>query len=193
MTRIARIATAVALLGGTAAAGIAAAQDGRPAGGPMMMMGWGPGRIDFAAIDTDGNGSLSRAELEARASARLAQADTDGNGTISRAELVEALPARRGGLLDLFGPDPAEALADRVLAVMGATEAGQITIADFAGQRVNFLLAFADTDRDSAISQAEADAMGERHHGRRDRSGDRSDDRFGDRHGMMEHGIWGRG
>ena len=54
---------------------------------------------------------------------------------------------------------------------MGATEAGQVTVADFAGQRVNFLLAFADTDRDAAISQAEADAMRDSHRGRMDRSG----------------------
>ena len=150
---------------------MAAAQDGPPSGGPMMMMGWSPGRIDFVAIDTDSNGELSRAELVARATERLGKADADGDGTISRAELVEALPGPRGGLLDLFGPDPGEALADRVLAVVGATEAGQISIADFAGQRVNFLLAFADPDRDAAISRAEADAMRDSHHGGKHRSG----------------------
>jgi hypothetical protein len=181
MTRTTRIAAAAALLGGLAAAGSAAAQDGPPSGGPMMMMGFGPGRIDFAAIDTDGDGSLSRAELVARATERLARGDTNGDGALTRAELVEALPGPRGGLLDLFGPDPVEAFADRVLAVAGATEAGQVAIADFAGQRVNFLLAFADTDRDSAISQAEADAMRDRHHGRRGGRGHHRDMGGGDR------------
>ena len=185
MTRISRIATAVALLGGVAAAGMAAAQDGPPSGGPMMMMGFGPGRIDFAAIDTDGNGSLSRAELVARATERLANADADGDGTLTRAEIVDAMPGPR--LLDLFGANPAEAFADRMLALMGATEAGQVTVADLAGQRVNFLLAFADTDRDAAVSRAEADAMGSRHRGgmgrhhggpdRSDRDGPRQDRR----------------
>ena len=174
MTRIARVAAMAALLGGIAAAGIAAAQDapdGRrprrpraprrwpPMGGPMAMMGFGPGRIDFVAIDTDGNGSLSRAELVARATERLAER--------RRQRRRHARPAPRSStrcpaarrLLDLFGADPAEAFADRMLALMGATEAGQVTVADLAGQRVNFLLAFADTDRDAAISQAEADAM----------------------------------
>ena len=46
-----------------------------------------------------------------------------------------------------------------MLALMGATETGQVEVADLADQRVNLLLAFADTDRDAAISQAEADAM----------------------------------
>ena len=164
MTRIARAAAMAALLGGISAAGIAAAQDapdgqppapppsaapmGPPMGGPMAMMGFGPGRIDFVAIDTDGNGSLSRAELVARATERLANADANGDGTLTRAEIVDAMPGPR--LLDLFGANPAEAFADRMLALMGATEAGQVTVADLAGQRVNFLLAFADTDRDAA-------------------------------------------
>jgi hypothetical protein len=149
----------------------------------MAMMGFGPGRIDFVAIDTDGNGSLSRAELVARATERLARVDGDGNGTLTRAELVAAMPAPR--LLDLFGPNPGEAYADRVLALMGATESGEVAIADLAGQRVNFLLAFADTDRDAAVSQAEADSMRDRGHGRTDRSGHRR--------GMAEHGMAGHG
>lgn len=201
MTRIARTAAAATLLAGLAAAGIAVAQDapssppagGPGAGGPMAMMGFGPGRIDFAAIDTDGNGSLSRAELVARATERLARVDANGDGTLTRAELVAAMPAPR--LLDLFGPNPGEAYADRVLALMGATESGEVVIADLAGQRVNFLLAFADTDRDAAISSDEADAMRDRHRG--------ADRPFGPGHGMdrgpgghghgMERGPDGRG
>ena len=94
MIRIAPISAAAALLAG--AAGVASAQDGPPSGGPMMMMGWSPGRIDFVAIDTDSNGELSRAELVARATERLAEADGNGDGTISRAELVEAPPRGPG-------------------------------------------------------------------------------------------------
>ena len=52
---------------------------------------------------------------------------------------------------------------------MGATETGQVEIAALADRRVNFLLAGADTDRDAAISQAEADALAARHDGRGDR------------------------
>ncbi|HET9068286.1 MAG TPA: hypothetical protein VFN28_06550 [Amaricoccus sp.] len=205
MNRLALTAAAAALLGGVAAAGIAAAQDAPPTppadapaaapggpaaagpagrGGPMAMMGFGPGRIDFVSIDTDGNGSLSRAELVARATERLSLSDSDGNGTLTRAELVAAMPAPR--FLDLFGPNPGEAFADRVLALAGATEAGEISVADLAGQRVNFLLAFADTDRDAAISQAEADAMG-KHGGRRGHF-HRGMERGGDRGGQGDHG-----
>ncbi len=49
-----------------------------------------------------------------------------------------------------------------MLALMGATETGRVEVAALADRRVNLLLAFADTDRDAAISQAEADAMQDR-------------------------------
>jgi len=183
MRRIAGLTAAVALLGGIAAAGTAAAQMG-PMGSMGPMGGHGPGRsgLDFAAIDSDGNGSLSRAELEARAVARMAKADANGDGTLDRDEIIVALGGGRGGLFEVFSVDPAEARADRLLALMGATEAGRVEVAALAAQRVNLLLAFADTDRDAAISQTEADAMRARmrdgrgrghgwHHGGPERSG----------------------
>ena len=158
MTRIARITAAAALLA-AAAAGMAAAQDGPPSGGPMVMMG------SAAAASTSSPSTPTATARSAAPSSSPAPPSGSPRPTptatarSTRAEIVAAMPGPRGGLLDLFAPDPAEAFADRVLAMMGATEAGQVTIADFAGQRVNFLLAFADTDRDAAISQAEADAM----------------------------------
>ena len=169
MKRLSRI-TAAALLAGSATAGMAAAQSGPPAPPDALTgpMAFGRGGIDLVAIDTDGNGSLSRAELVSRATERLARADADGDGTLTRVEIVDAMPGRGRGLMNLFAPDPAEAFADRLLAMMGATEAGQVSVADLAGQRVNFLLAFADTDRDAAISQPEADALDR---GRGDRRG----------------------
>ena len=141
MTRITGLAAAAALLGGLAAADTAAAQ-------PMD----DPHGLDFVVIDTDGNGSLSRAELQARAVARLARADANGDGALDRDELIAFVPPSRGGLFDVFSPDPAEAFADRMLALMGATETGRVEIAALADRRVNSLLAFVDTDRDAAVS-----------------------------------------
>lgn len=173
MKPIARNAAIAALVASLGAAGVVAAQDpaapppppppGPPmmeSGSPMLMMGRMIGRdgIDFVAIDTDKNGSLSRAELVAFATARLSKTDANGDGILTRAEIVESLPGPHGGIANLFARDPAEDFADRMLATLGATEAGQVPVADLANQRVNFLLAFVDTDRDAAISQAEADA-----------------------------------
>jgi hypothetical protein len=157
---------ALAALGGAAAA----------QSGYMDGMVGGHGEIDFAAIDTDVDGSLSRAELQARAQARLAPADGNGDGMLDRTEIVALFPAAPGRMIDVFSADPAERMADRLLALMGATEAGRVELAALADRRVNMLLAMADEDRDAAISQAEADASnarradwrgrhGERHHG----------------------------
>jgi hypothetical protein len=171
-------AAAAALLA-LAAAGPVAAQG--PHGmmgtmGPdgMMSMG-GMGRggrvLDFAAIDTDGNGSLSRAELQARARARLATADQNGDGNLDRAEIIAALPGSHSAFVTMFSPDPAEGHADRILALVGATETGQVEITVLADRRVNQLFAYVDTDHDAAISRAEANALaarharGARHHG----------------------------
>ena len=202
MKPIARTAAVAALLASLGAAGIVAAQDAdapppppppappmMESGSPMLMMGRMIGRdgLDFVAIDTDGNGSLSRTELVAFAGARLAKGDANGDGTLTRAEIVEALPGPHGGIGNLFARDPAEDFADRLLATLGATETGQVTIADLANQRVNFLLAFVDTDRDAAISRAEADAARDAHPRRWMRHGmDRGHDRGGDHGG--DHG-----
>jgi len=154
MTRITGLAVA-ALLGGLAAADTAAAQTMDS-----------PHGLDFVVIDTDGNGTLSRAELQARAVARLARADANGDGALDRDELIAFVPPHRGGLFDVFSPDPAEAFADRTLALMGATETGRVEIAALADRRVNTLLAFVDTGRDAAVSQEEADALRARHEAR---------------------------
>ena len=65
--------------------------------GPGDMLGGFHGEIDFVAIDTDGNGVLTRAELQARAAERLARADANGDGSLDRAEIVALMPgpARR--------------------------------------------------------------------------------------------------
>ena len=169
MIRIASL-TAAALV---AAAGAAAAQHGP--------MGMGRDGIDFAAIDTDGNGSLSRAELQARAQARLAAADANGNGILERTEIVAMFPAPPQRMFDVFSADPGEEMADRLLAMMGATEAGQVDLAALADRRVNMLLAFSDEDRDAAISTAEAEAMQARRDGWRGRHRDHHRGSDGDR------------
>jgi hypothetical protein len=179
MTRAPRAAAAALLA--LAAAGPAAAQGPHgmmgtmgPGGmmgtmGPDGMMGMmgGMGRggrvLDFVAIDTDGNGSLSRAELQARARARLGTVDQNGDGNLDRAEIIAALPGPHSAFVTMFSPDPAEGYADRILALVGATETGQVEIAVLADRRVNQLLAYVDTDHDAAISRAEANALAARH------------------------------
>ena len=148
MTRIASTDAAAALV----AAPRGAARPGRHGHG-RADGAWAGGGIDFAAIDTDGNGSLSRAELRRARTERLAAADANGDGALDRDEIVAAMPRPPAAARSTSSaPTPARRMADRLLAMMGATETGQVEVAALAERRVNMLLAFADTDRDAAIS-----------------------------------------
>jgi len=155
--------------------------------GPGDLMGGFHGEIDVVAIDADGDGVLTRAELQARAVDRLGRADANGDGGLDREEIVALMPARHGGFLNVFAEDPAERMADRLIALMGGTEAGRVEVAALAERRVNALLAMADADRDAAISLEEAEAAADRPNGPGVR---RWHERRGD-HGRMDDGPRG--
>ena len=154
MTTKSRLTAAAILLGTLGATGLAVADTGFSHGGPGMAR-----EIDFTMIDTNGDGLLSRDELITRATERFADADTSADGSLDRAEIAAQMPEPRNGFGNIFGVDRAQQRADRILAMVGATEAGQAPIAALADQRVNMLLSFADEDRDAAISEAEAAAL----------------------------------
>lgn len=151
------------LVGGAALAGPSErgegpwrAEGGRGAG-PMGVMG-GPREVDFVVIDVNGDGVLSRAELQARAVERLGRLDANADGVLSRAELAAVFPAPPGAALAVFAPDPGVAMADRILAMTGATAAGQVAVVDLAGAQVNMVLTRLDANRDDALSAEEAAA-----------------------------------
>jgi Ca2+-binding EF-hand superfamily protein len=164
MTRFARLSSTTVIFATIGAVGFAAADPGRGGGR------WGPGpAVDFTAIDTDQDGSLTRAELIARAQGRLATADANGDAVLDRDEIIAQMPDPHDGLGDLFGPDRRERAANRILAAVGGTEAGQVSIEDLADHRVNMMFAFVDEDGDGAITEEEVEVIGGRH--RQARSG----------------------
>jgi Ca2+-binding EF-hand superfamily protein len=75
---------ALGLLAGLAAGAAHAGNDGRSG----MMHEDMDAR--FEALDTDGSGGISPAEMEAARMAHFAEADTDGDGKLSRDEAAEA-------------------------------------------------------------------------------------------------------
>lgn len=57
-----------------------------------------PGGDRFAKLDTDGNGSVTRAEIDARTAERFARLDGDRDGFVTKAEMTahhEAMKAKR--------------------------------------------------------------------------------------------------
>lgn len=68
---------------GTLVAALAAAGMAQAAGG----FGRGANPVTFEQLDANGDGEVSRAEMEANGQARFAAADTDGDGFLSPAEL----------------------------------------------------------------------------------------------------------
>lgn len=151
----------------------AAAQDGRPA------------RPDFAAVDADGDGAVTPAELratgEARRDARFAQIDADGDGMLNRDELLARATAQAGARVDRMiaardGDDDgllsAEELAARPTHGEGAREEGEHRRGKrghggghgrhHGGDRSAAMFERADTDGDGSLSPEEWTATGPR-------------------------------
>jgi hypothetical protein len=121
-------------------------------------------RPDFDALDLDGDGALSPAEVEAfragRTDERFATLDADGDGTITRAEM-QAAPAARASAR-------AERFATRFLREFDADGDGALTRAELEsgararqGDRQGRLFERVDADGDGTISEAEFAAIRE--------------------------------
>jgi hypothetical protein len=148
MTRIILLTTAIA-------AGLMVADTADAIGG-----GQGPAnRPGFSKLDTDGDGKLTRAEMQAMpdaiAAARFKATDSNGDGKIDAAELAASLgqdgssrnAARADFMLSRFD-DNGDGVISRaeMTAAIGRNRAGA------PGER---FMAWADTDGDGAISAAE--------------------------------------
>lgn len=139
----------IAALGGTVIATVAFAEMG-PGGG---MGGEDHGQMlleMFKRIDTDKDGKLSLAELQAHRATEFAGADANGDGSLDAGELSdrmmarfqEKLPARAQHMIDNHDNDGN--------GLVSADEMGQGPAEDH--------FARIDTDNDGAISKEEAEA-----------------------------------
>ncbi|MHA7877144.1 EF-hand domain-containing protein [Roseivivax sp.] len=104
----------------------------------------GPRGAAFETLDTDGNGSLSQAELSARAEARFAEADTDGDGLLTAEEMQAAREARRA------------ARESRMIERLDSNGDGALSFAELTDRRDPArLFERLDTDGDGALSPEE--------------------------------------
>lgn len=115
-------------------------------------------RPSFEEVDTNGDGKITRDEMQAHAATRFGEADSDGDGAISRAEMLAKAMAR------------AEKRVDRMMGRMDADDDGKVSQAEMQQMRdkhMGRMIERMDTDGDGALSKEEF-GKGHRkgHHGR---------------------------
>lgn len=145
MNRSTRIALVGIMLAG--AASVASVNMVLARGGADGMRG-GPMKIDFSAVDADGNGLVTLAELQAHGTASFAAADVDGSGGLDAAELAARISA---GI--------AERQAARAAASEGSGEAPRGRRAGPDEKRIGWMvegmIRHKDKDGDNVLSMAE--------------------------------------
>lgn len=130
-------------------------------------LGFGPGGnnppFDFAAVDKDGDGKITRAEMDAFQKARAAEADANKDGFVAPEELKAHMIAQFTARAD--------DLVKRMIDGRDDDGDGKLSLAEMqAGPGPARMMQFLDQDGDGALTQAELtaarDQMVERRHGR---------------------------
>lgn len=123
------------------------------AGGAAMAKGFGHHglKISFEEIDTDGNGEVTKAEIQAMKDAHFAKADADGDGKLTLEEMQararEHANERAARMLERFDTDKDGALskdelpqprrAGKMFDRMDADGSGGISKAEFENARMH--------------------------------------------------------
>lgn len=135
-------------------------------GGAMQGMaasdhGKGP-RHAFEDLDANGDGQLTKNEMQAHMKARFDAADSDGNGVLSRAEM------------EARGHEKAAKRAGKMIERLDKDGDGGVSFEEAQARRGGKMFDRADADGDGAISQAEFDTarekmreMHRKHHGKK--------------------------
>ena len=146
MKRITLIAGAVMIA--VASTSVVATAKGGPGGG----QGHGIERL-FERLDTDQDGTITKAEVEAAGAARFTEADTNGDGLLSAEEMAAAAEGKRAKRIERRVEKRIErhdANGDGMLSLEEITADG--------GNRIERLFEHMDADGDGVITKAEAEA-----------------------------------
>ncbi len=133
---------------GAVAAGAVLAQQG-PMDGSRMGPGMGP-RMSFEELDANGDGQITKDEMQAQAQARFKAVDTDGNGTISLDEMQAQARQR------------ADARAAQMFKQMDENGDGALSPDEMKGPRgtddmMDRMFSRADADNNGSLSKQEFD------------------------------------
>ncbi len=154
---------------------------GHDRGGMMGPMG-GP-VFDFATLDADKDGSVTKAEMDASRATRTAEIDADADGLLSADELaamqIKAFTAR------------ATAMAANMVTLMDTDKDGKLSAAELASRPgPERMFDKIDANADGAVTQAEVDAAMA---GMMDRGGKHGGDHRGGHRGDRDGRGWGFG
>ena len=129
----------------------------------------GKERPAFETIDTDGDGTITMAEIKALSAARFAQVDTNADGNLDREELLAAAADKARG--------NAEKHIDRMIAWQDENGDGVLSAEEMPSDRLGKMFQRMDADGNGEISAEEyeeAKKRGGRHgkKGKRENSDD---------------------
>ncbi|WP_223632555.1 EF-hand domain-containing protein [Rhodobacter sp. TJ_12] len=146
----------------------------KPGPGPMDMVAGPFPRFDLKSFDSDGDGKVTMAEIEAKRAATAKSMDTDGDGLLSAEELVAAEMVQIEDRL-------AARVKDRI-AAQDSDGDGKLSAAEMASPPLpTRIFDRLDRDDDGAISTEELRMAEARMKDRFDRRGDDRRDWRGDR------------
>lgn len=134
--------------------------------------------LNFEQIDTDQDGKITQAEMDAHTAAKFSEADTDGDGKLSSEEVLARMQARAEEREAQRAEKRAERMAkgaERMFERRDADGDGFLSAEEAKPPKSGDMFARLDTDEDGAISKEELDAAREK--AREDRRGE------GKRHG----------
>ncbi len=107
--------------------------------------------IDFEQIDADGDGQITRAEMDGLRAGRFAAVDANGDGNLDLEEL------------EAHGTQRAKERAEKIMERMDANDDGVLSPEEMTREtRATRRFDRMDTDGDGAISKAEFDAVKDR-------------------------------
>ena len=144
-TKIAIVAvTSTALIGGIAFADKGKGQRG--------------GQIVFEEIDTNSDGFITTAELEAKQAARFAERDANNDGFLTADELKAGFAARAEASDREFNEERATKRIERMVRAMDVDNDGKVSAEEANTRDVSKFFERLDTDGDGKISVAEMEA-----------------------------------
>lgn len=103
-------------------------------------------RPSFEEVDTNGDGKITRDEMQAHAATRFGEADSDGDGAISREEMIAQAMAR------------VETRVDRMMGRMDADDDGKVSQAEMQKMRdkhMGRMIERMDSDGDGTLTKEE--------------------------------------